>query len=241
MLGAPPNWTDAQLRWAYVVILRHFGELNDRQDALVEAEKQTLDDTASSPSLLDTCTGTGMHAAGNDKEHNPNLEALLCLEPGAVGEKRLLTNAKDILLRMRLTHPELEPIARLSWSLDAVTSGRQDPLLANASNLIPVGAEGEHGFVFRYMRHRTERALSKLDRQVPSELKALFDFLDEDLAAHALGFRLNRGDMLLANNRFMVQGRESFKDQAGSHFRGLLRTWVDGFSNSPGRPLSLRA
>jgi hypothetical protein len=241
VLGAPSSWTDAQLRWAYVVILRHFGRLNDRYGLLFDVVDQGLDHTLSNAPVSKTRAATGMHTDSSDTNYNPDLVALLCIHQGASGGKSLLANASDTLDRLRLCHPELEAVGRTAWPRDVVTPGVQGHLSAIQANAIPVFSEGERGLEFRYMRYWTERAMKKLGRSVPSELTALFDFLDQDMATHAFGFQLKRGDMLLANNRWMVHGREAFEDQEGAPRRCLVRAWVDGFVDSRCVPLSLRA
>jgi hypothetical protein len=112
---------------------------------------------------------------------------------------------------------------------------------AIAANAIPVFADDEHGMVFRYMRYWTERAMAKLGREVPDELTELFDFIDADMADNALMFSLKRGDMLIANNRTVVHGREAFENLPGAAPRCLVRAWVDGFLDSRAKSLPLRA
>lgn len=241
VLGAPAAWTDAQLRWAYVVVLRQFGVLNNRYGPLFDVIDQGLDHKTSNAPVSKTRAATGLHTDSSDAGYNPDLVALLCLQQGAAGGRSLLANAEEMMGRLRLKHPELEPIARKAWPRDVVTPGRQGHVSVIQSNAIPVLAEDEHGTVFRYMRFWTERALHKLGRRVPKELTELFDFMDQDMATNALSFQMKRGDMLLANNRIMVHGREAFEDRPGTAPRCLVRAWVDGFTDSIRPPLSLRA
>ena len=241
ILRAPSSWTDAQLRWAYVVILRQLGELNDRYGQLFDVVDRGVDHTKSNAPISKTKAATGMHTDSSDARYNPHLIALLCLQPGSVGGQSLLANAVDLLARLRVAHPELEAVARESFPRDVVTPGLQDHKAAIEANAIPVFAEDEHGFVFRYMRYWTERAMAKLNREVPAELTRLFDFIDADMAQHALRFSLKRGDMLIANNRTMVHGREAFEDLPGAARRCLVRAWVDGFHDSRAHSLPLRA
>ena len=241
VLRAPACWTDAQLRWVYVVILRQLGSLNDRYGQLFDVIDRGLDHTTSNAPISKTKAATGMHTDSSDARYNPDLVALLCVQPGSLGGQSLLANAADLLARLRRTHPELEPIARQAFPRDVVTPGLHDHRTAIAANTIPVFAEDEHGLVFRYMRFWTERAMAKLGLDVPAELTQLFDFIDADMAEHALRFNLQRGDMLIAHNRTMVHGREAFEDLPGAARRCLVRAWVDGFHDSRAQSLSLRA
>ena len=241
VLSAPPSWTDAQLRWAYVVVLRHLGQLNDRYGLLFDVVDRGLDHTKSNAPVSKTRAATGMHTDSSDATYNPDVVALLCLQPGSVGGQSLLADAEGLLARMRESSPALESVARKAWPRDVVTPGLAHQQASIEANSIPVIAEDDHGLVFRYMRFWTERAMVKLGREVPKELTSLLDFIDADMAKNAVRFDLKRGQMLLANNRKMVHGREAFEDVTGSARRCLVRAWVDGFIDSRRLPLSLRA
>ena len=62
--------------------------------------------------------------------------------------------------------------------------------------------------------------MAKLDRTVPEELTRLFDFIDADMDEHALRFQLRR-DMLVANNRTIVHGREAFENAPPGSLRAV--------------------
>ena len=241
ILAAPSCWTDAQLRWAYVVILHHLGNLNGRYGKLFDVADRGLDHTTSNAPVSKTKAATGMHTDSSDAGYNPDLVALLCLQPGASGGRSLLADAQALFDRLRQAHPELVSVARTAWPRDVVTPGLTSCNKAIEDNAIPVFSEDDHGLIFRYMRYWTERAMAKLDRTVPEELTRLFDFIDADMDEHALRFQLRRGDMLVANNRTMVHGREAFENAAGFAPRCLVRAWVDGFLDSRSQALSLRA
>ena len=61
ILRAPSSWTDAQLRWAYVVILRQIGQLNDRYGQLFDVVDRGVDHTKSNAPISKTKAATGMH------------------------------------------------------------------------------------------------------------------------------------------------------------------------------------
>jgi len=241
VLAAPSCWTDEQLRWAYVVLLHHLGVLNGRYGKLFDVADRGMDHTTSNAPVSKTKSATGMHTDSSDARYNPDLVALLCLQPGSSGGRSLLADATDLMTRLRQSHPELETVARKAWPRDVVTPGLMNHEKAIENNAIPVFAEDRHGLVFRYMRYWTERAMAKLDRPVPAELTRLFDFIDKDMAGHAIRFQLRRGDMLIANNRTVVHGREAFENVPGMAPRCLVRAWVDGFLDSRTQALPRRA
>ena len=61
ILAAPSCWTDAQLRWAYVVILHHLGDLNGRYGKLFDVADRGLDHTTSNAPVSKTKAAAGMH------------------------------------------------------------------------------------------------------------------------------------------------------------------------------------
>lgn len=241
VLGAPASWTDTQLRWAYAVLLRQLGRLNGRYGKLFDVVDQGLDHTITNAPVSKTKAATGMHTDSSDARYNPDLVGLLCLQPGSRGGESLLASAIEMLERLKQRHPELESVARTPWPRDVVTPGLAQDLAAIEANAIPVFAQDEHGPVFRYMRYWTERAMAKLGQPIPVQLTRLFDFIDADMADNALNFRLKRGDILLVNNRLVVHGRGAFEDAPGAARRCLVRAWVDGFVDSHGERLPLRA
>ena len=160
-----------------------------------------------------------------EQKHRSILLENLCEESGMIEEEELEAIGIQAEWVQGVPHPEM--FARFRKAIE--------------DNAIPVFSEDAHGLVFRYMRYWTERAMAKLDRDVPVELTRLFDFIDADMDQHAVRFQLRRGDMLVANNRTMVHGREAFENAAGFAPRCLVRAWVDGFLDSRSQVLSLRA
>jgi hypothetical protein len=241
VLSAPVDWTDDQLRWAYASVLLQMGELNDRYGRLFDVVDRGLDHTSSNAPVSKTKAATGMHTDSSDANYNPDLVALLCLQPGSRGGASLLANAMELLDRLRDVAPHLESVARTPWARDVVTPGLASSRAAIKANTIPIFSDDACGPVFRYMRYWTERALSKIGRAIPSELTALFNFIDTDMKQHALRFQLKRGEMLIANNRTVVHGREAFEDLPNAAPRHLVRAWVDGFLKPVETRLSKRA
>lgn len=241
ILAAPRCWTDAQLRWAYVVLLHHLGEINGRYGKLFDVQERDVDDTSLCAPLSGAKSGTEMRTDSTDARYNPDLLAFLCLQPGKSGGRVMLANAPAMLGRLRQARPELEPVARKAWPCQVGLPCRERADKATTNNAISMFSEDSSGFVFRYMRSRTERALAKLGQRMPADLIRLFDFIDADMEAHAIRFPLHRGDMLIVNNRTTVHGREALHHGPGVTRRRLVRSRVDGFLDSHAPALSRRA
>jgi len=241
VLAAPRCWTDAQLRWAYLVLLHHLGEINGRYGKLFDVQDRGVDHQAQSAPISEAKAGTGMRTDSSDAQYNPDLVAFLCLQPGLYGGRMMLANAPAMLGRLRQARPELESVARQAWPCHLDAPNLQSEGKAATNNAIPMFSEDPSGFVFRYMRSRTERAMAKLGQRVPTDLMRLFDFIDADMESHAIRFALHRGEMLFVNNRTTVHGRKALDHGPGMAHRCLVRAWVDGFLDSHAPALSRRA
>lgn len=241
VLAAPRCWTDAQLRWAYIVLLHHLGEINGRYGKLFDVQDRGVDDQTLCAPVSEAKAGTGMRTDSRDAQYNPDLVAFLCLQPGLSGGRVMLANAPAMLGRLRHARPQLEPVARTAWPCHVGAPTLKSEEKATTNNAIPMFSEDSSGFVFRYMRSSTERAMAKLGQRVPADLMQLFDFIDADMESHAIRFALHRGDMLFINNRTTVHGRKALDHGPGMAHRCLVRAWVDGFLDSHATPLSRRA
>ena len=241
VLAAPRCWTDAQLRWAYVVLLHHLGEINGHYGKLFDLQERGVDETPLGSLVSGAKARTAMRTDSSDAQYNPDLVAFLCLQPGTSEGRMMLANAPAMLGRLRQTRPELEPVARMAWPCHMDATNLESEEKATTNNAIPMFSEDASGFVFRYTRSKTERAMVKLGQRVPADLMRLFDFIDADMEAHAIRFALYRGEMLFVNNRETAHGRESIDCGPGIDHRCLVRSWVDGFLDSHAPALSRRA
>ena len=241
VLAAPRSWTDAQLRWAFIVLLHHLGEINGRYGKLFDVQERGVDEKPFCATVSGAKAGTTMRTDSSDAQYNPDLVAFLCLQPGTSVGRIKLANAPAMLGRLRQARPELEPVARTAWPCHVDAPNLESEEKSMTNNAIPMFSEDSSGFVFRYTRSKTERALVKLGQQVPADLMQLFDFIDADMEAHAIRFTLHRGEMLFVNNRTTVHGRESLECGQGMAHRSLVRSWVDGFLDSHAPALSRRA
>jgi len=115
-----------------------------------------------------------------------------------------------------------------AWCRDVITPGTVNNTEAILANDIPIYQyDADGGVIFRYMRYWIESALVKLGREIPSELTKALDIIDNYFAApeHAMCFRLERGDMLFVNNRFLCHNRTAFED--GENPRVYVRAWIN--------------
>jgi hypothetical protein len=131
---------------------------------------------------------------------------------------------------MSEAHPEVlaamqEPIVR-----DVITPGTVNNVSAILENAFPIFAFPEQGFTFRYMRYWIETAFAKTNREMPEALTKGLDATDAFFTdpSNAIQFRMERGDILFVNNRFLCHNRTAFEnDLQAKKARTLVRTWIN--------------
>ncbi len=222
------NYSDSELRLLYAMISRSLGWLNNRYTYFFDVMDRRLDYTKEAIPVSKTKAETGYHTDSTAKLYYPDIVGLLCLQPAKSGGESLIANAANLINAILDNHPEYNEILHQPWCRDVITPGtihNTEAILANDIPLFQYDSEG--GVIFRYMRYWIESALIKLGKEVPSSLTVALDSIDDYFAApeHAMSFRLERGDMLYVNNRFLCHNRTAFED--GEHPRTYVRAWIN--------------
>jgi hypothetical protein len=222
------HYSDNELRQLYAMTSRALGWINNRYTYFFDVMDRGLDYTKEAIPVSKTKAETGYHTDSTAKHYFPDIIGLLCLQPAKSGGESLITNAANLLHYITNEHPELKDLLHQSWCRDVITPGTINNTEAILANDIPIYQyDADGGVIFRYMRYWIESALVKLGREIPSELTRSLDIIDNYFAApeHAMCFRLERGDMLFVNNRFLCHNRTAFED--GEKPRVYVRAWIN--------------
>lgn len=222
------HYTDSELRHLYATTSRALGWINNRYTYFFDVIDRGLDYTKEAIPVSKTKAETGYHTDSTAKHYFPDIIGLLCLQPAKSGGESLITNAANLLHYITNEHPELKDLLHQSWCRDVITPGTINNTEAILANDIPIYQyDADGGVIFRYMRYWIESALVKLGREIPSELSQSLDIIDNYFAdpEHAMCFRLERGDMLFVNNRFLCHNRTAFED--GEKPRVYVRAWIN--------------
>jgi hypothetical protein len=222
------QYTDEELRLLYAMISRSLGYLNNRYTYFFDVQDRGLDYTKEAIPVSKTKAETGYHTDSTAKHYFPDIVGLLCLQPAMEGGESLLTNAANLYKHLCSEFPHLENVLQLPLYRDVITPGTIQDLDAIRANDIPLFQLDAHGgIVFRYMRYWIESALSKLQEPAPMHLMEALNAIDAFFARpeNAMCFRLNRGDMLFVNNRFLCHNRTAFVD--GDTPRVYVRAWIN--------------
>jgi hypothetical protein len=222
------QYSESQLRQLYAMTSRALGWINNRYTYFFDVMDRGLDYTKEAIPVSKTKAETGYHTDSTAKHYFPDIIGLLCLQPAKSGGESLITNAANLLHYITHQHPELKDLLHQSWCRDVITPGTVNNTEAILANDIPIYQyDADGGVIFRYMRYWIESALVKLGREIPTELTKALDIIDNYFAdsEHAMCFRLERGDMLFVNNRFLCHNRTAFED--GEKPRVYVRAWIN--------------
>ncbi len=222
------NYSDDELRWLYAIVSRSLGYLNNRYQYFFDVKDRGLDYTKAAIPVSKTKAETGYHTDSTAKHYLPDVVGLLCLQPAFSGGESLVTNAANLLNFLVERNPTWNELLHSPLCRDVITPGTVQDLEAIRANDIPLFQYDDKGGVtFRYMRYWIESALEKLKEPMPPELVELLDGIDGYFAeeAHAMCFRLERGDMLFVNNHFLCHNRTAFID--GEKPRVYVRAWIN--------------
>jgi hypothetical protein len=228
--GFPSSWEDLRLRYAYALLCRAFGQLNDRYGWFFDVRDQGLDYRKEAIPVSKTRDSTGFHTDSTAAEYYPDLVGLLCLHPAEQGGDSLLVNAANLYEHLSEHQPEAVKLLSSPLLRDVITPGSEQNTEAILQNRVPVFDERNGKFLFRYMRFWTERAYEKTNQTPPTGLKEALDLTDAFFheEANMLEFRMERGEVLLLNNTFICHNRTAFMDSApGKPPRLLVRAWVN--------------
>lgn len=222
------QYSESELRQLYAMTSRALGYINNRYTYFFDVMDRGLDYTKEAIPVSKTKAETGYHTDSTAKHYFPDIVGLLCLQPAKSGGESLITNATNLLNFIHDAHPELMDLLLQAWCRDVITPGTINNTEAILANDIPIYQyDSDGGVIFRYMRYWIESALVKLGREIPTELTKALDVIDSYFAApeHAMCFRLERGDMLFVNNRFLCHNRTAFED--GEKPRVYVRAWIN--------------
>lgn len=222
--------SETQLRILYMFIGKGLGKLNTSYGNLFDVVDQGMDHKKEAIPVSKTKAETSFHTDSTAKNYLPDIVGLLCVSPAFSGGDSLIGSARQLYHHLEQNHPDLlnelkKPIIR-----DVITPGTDqntDRILANS---FPVFEENNGSITFRYMRFWIESAHSKTGKDLPKKLKEAMDEIDLffNNKKNILKFKLNAGEMLYINNRFLCHNRTAFEDRPDINMqRKLVRTWIN--------------
>lgn len=222
--------SDKELRAIYALYSSCIGSLNDRYGYFFDVVDHGLDYTKEAVPVSKTRAATGYHTDSTAKEYLPDVVGLLCLQPASSGGDSLITNAANLYAYLNKYHAAVISEMEKAVIRDVITPGKINTDDTIKENAFPIFSQTEKGFTFRYMRFWIETAFQKTLQEMPMELTKGLDATDAffDEKSNNIQFRMERGDMLFINNRFLCHNRSAFENNTTtSQPRTLVRTWIN--------------
>jgi alpha-ketoglutarate-dependent taurine dioxygenase len=171
-----------------------------------------------------TPEGLDMHNDSSMGEAPANYISLLCLETARSGGMSSLASAYAAHNHFLSQHPDLLPRLYQPFYRD-----RQEYQAPDADNWYPIFAREHGGLRIRFNARVISRGYQKsgrlLDREGARSVEAMNAFLTDP--AHRHDFWLERGQVQILNNRWIVHGRTPYVDfSEPEKRRHLVRLWL---------------
>ena len=229
VVGLDAELDDGALRLAYLASGLATGPALANYGRLFDVKDRGEDYRTSAVPVSMTRESTSYHTDSSAKDVEPDHVGLLCLRPALRGGESLASSAVAVHEELRRRHPALLKVLYRDYLRDVVTPGTERNLDRIRENRFPVFRwdSARQALTFRYMRYWIERAHELAGEPLLAEETEAFDRLDELLADErfALGFTLQRGEMLWVNNRAVAHNRTGFVDDPVLP-RTLVRMWT---------------
>jgi hypothetical protein len=204
------------------------GELNDRYGKLYSVEDYGGDYIDSKIPVSMTNQETGMHTDSSAHDYYPEIVGLCCLQPADQGGELMLCNGANYFADSIISSPEVIRILKQDFIRDLITPGMEKSPELLKLNKFPIFHMKENQFLVRYMRYWIERGTLEAGDLLSKDATQAMDHFDEYLndPSNSLTIKMQKGDMIFFNNKFLLHGRTSYMDSKRLR-RKILRAWID--------------
>ena len=236
----------------YYIISVNIGLISDRRGRLYDVRDRGLNVADDNVLFSATKEASGWHSDSTDKDFNPDIVGLLCLQDGD-GEGGVLqnVNALSVYYRLKQILPqsifdELErPVLRdlIEKGLGEDSGDNWERLRRSSAvgaqtyrlkkNTFPIFGRDPYTnqFSCRYMRYWIDSGHTKSKSAMSPLLKiamnALEDVLDNDKTIYRIERKLRPGEIIYTNNHICLHNRTAYEERAGQPRRHMVRTWID--------------
>tara|TARA_Y100001970_G_scaffold293120_1_gene437882 strand:+ start:72 stop:899 length:828 start_codon:yes stop_codon:yes gene_type:complete len=175
-----------------------------------------------------TNLGGSIHSDGPQLDTPPNYVAMACLNQAEKGGSSVLTDTRLIFRYLNNKNKEVLNILKKKFPFEK-RGFFKNGKLSNKIILKPIFEVKNRTLRFRYLRDYIESGYRSKNYTITKQIKKSFNVLDSLLEKKRFikKFKLNKGDILILDNRYMAHGRTKFQfDKKGHNSRVLLRTWI---------------
>ncbi|MFB2980394.1 EF-hand domain-containing protein [Microseira sp. BLCC-F43] len=242
---------EATAKLLYYMMSAEIGIISERRGRLFDVRDRNLNVADDNVLFSVTREASGWHTDSNDKDFNPDIVGLLCLQDGAAGGVLQNTNALNVYYRLKQILPqsifaELEkPIIRdLIEKGFGKDSGNTWEQLRRSSalnlqkhrlrkNRFPIFSREPYTneFSCRYMRYWIESGHKKAEVPLSPLLKiamnGLDDVINNDPTIYRVERKLRPGEIIYTNNHICLHNRSAYEDRSNQPKRHMVRVWID--------------
>ena len=175
-----------------------------------------------------TNLGGSIHSDGPQLDTPPNYVAMACLNQAEKGGSSVLTDTRLIFRYLNNKNKEVLNILKKKFPFEKRGFSKNGKL-SNKIIFKPIFELKNRTLRFRYLRDYIESGYRSKNYKITKQIKKSFNMLDSLLEKRRFikKFKLNKGDILILDNRYMAHGRTKFQfDKKGHNSRVLLRTWI---------------
>jgi len=175
-----------------------------------------------------TNLGGSIHSDGPQLDTPPNYVAMACLNQAEKGGSSVLTDTRLIFRYLNKKNKEVLNTLKKKFPFEKRGFSKNGKL-SNKIILKPIFELKNRTLRFRYLRDYIESGYRSKNYKITKQIKKSFNMLDSLLEKRRFikKFKLNKGDILILDNRYMAHGRTKFQfDKKGHNSRVLLRTWI---------------
>ena len=175
-----------------------------------------------------TNLGGSIHSDGPQLDTPPNYVAMACLNQAEKGGSSVLTDTRLIFRYLNNKNKEVLNILKKKFPFEKRGFSKNGKL-SNKIIFKPIFELKNRTLRFRYLRDYIESGYRSKNYKITKQIKKSFNVLDSLLEKRRFikKFKLNKGDILILDNRYMAHGRTKFQfDKKGQNSRVLLRTWI---------------
>lgn len=175
-----------------------------------------------------TNLGGSIHSDGPQLDTPPNYVAMACLNQAEKGGSSVLTDTRLIFRYLNNKNKEVLNILKKKFPFEKRGFSKNGKL-SNRIIFKPIFELKNRTLRFRYLRDYIESGYRSKNYKITKQIKKSFNVLDSLLEKRRFikKFKLNKGDILILDNRYMAHGRTKFQfDKKGHNSRVLLRTWI---------------
>ncbi len=204
------------------------GELNDRYGKLYSVEDYGGDYIDSKIPVSMTNQETGLHTDSSAHDYYPEIVGLCCLQPADQGGELMLCNGANYFADTIISSPEIIRIFKQDFIRDLITPGKEKSPELLKLNKFPIFHMEDNQFLVRYMRYWIERGTLEAGDLLSTDATQAMDHFDAYLndPSNSLTIKMQKGDMIFFNNKFLLHGRTSYFDSAKLK-RKILRAWIN--------------